>query len=138
MQYILTIQHIIGGSRWRMFGHDVLRMSNEVPAKSITKHYFDPRKKSFFVKPRTTLPILLDKDLKTANALIPKQLQTLSDLDQLEILANERSLWKTIVANMQVSFAAEADENNTSTAQEYQLSSSSNHSKLIVKRGIGS
>ena len=93
-----------------MFGH-VLRMPNEVPAKFMTKHYFDPREKSFLGRPRTTLPILLDKDLKTAKAQphhnyeqlnLPKQLQTLSELEQLEILANERSLWQTIVANMQV------------------------------------
>ena len=95
----------------------------------MTKHYFDPWEKNSLGRPKTIpkLPILLDKDLKTAKAQphhnyeqldLPKRLQTLSYLDQLEILANERFLLQTIVANMQSISTTEADKNDTSTAQE--------------------
>jgi hypothetical protein len=96
----------IRGARWRMLGH-TLGMADDVPAKKATNHYFDPIADSFLGRPRITLPIVLDKDLKLASAQklehlvhkfnLPRQLKTKNDLKHLETLANDRQQWMRIV-----------------------------------------
>ena len=108
----VELQFAIRGARWRMLGH-VLRMTKDTPAKHAMIYYFSNRKDGFTGRPRTTLPIIIDKDLKAMakqtsthhnqNELdIPKQLTDLSDMEKLETLANSRQKWKSIVTNMQV------------------------------------
>lgn len=104
------LDYIIRGARWRLLGH-ILRMSEDVPAKRATVHYFDACIDAFRGRPRTTMPVLLNHDLETAAAQphanypqlgLPRQLKNIKDLRTLETLAQERSTWKKIVANMQV------------------------------------
>ena len=95
----------------------VLRMTDDTPAKHATIHYFDNVVKgsTFVGRPRTTLPLLIDKDLKLVVAQpdlsnyqldspIPNQFKTIADLRCLETLASDRARWMRIVlcvANMQ-------------------------------------
>ena len=83
----VELKHILRQARWRLFGH-VLRMSNETPAKLATTQYFNTitggEVKRFRGRPRKTLPVLLDEDLKLAHQhyttsslnCLPKQLKT--------------------------------------------------------------
>ena len=93
-----------------MFGH-VLRMTDDTPAKCATIHYFDARNNNFRGRPINTLPIILNKDLEEAAARphenynqlgLPAKMRNVNDLRQLETIANDRSKWKSIVANMHV------------------------------------
>ena len=98
-------------SRWSMLGH-VLRMNNDVPAKQAMIYYFrdEQSANSFVGRPRTTLPIAIDKDLqniKTAaknpgrkkNTIksLPKRLDSISALQTLETMARGRKLWMTMI-----------------------------------------
>jgi hypothetical protein len=102
------LEHMIREARWRMLGH-VLRMENETPAKYATIKYFD-KGKSFLGRPRTTLATIINEDIKLAHAQhnrevfsqLPPQLKNIMDLNQLETIANDRSKWILIVANMHV------------------------------------
>ena len=87
-------------------------MDSNTPAKQATAQYFtNTNTECFKGRPRTTLPGLLDKDIKQAHAqqkansplnLLPTQLKGPSDYLELERLANDRSTWRSIVANMDV------------------------------------
>jgi hypothetical protein len=57
------LEPIIRNARWRMFGH-TLRKDDNIPAKRATLHYFDKIDAGFQGRPRQTLPLLVDKDLK--------------------------------------------------------------------------
>jgi hypothetical protein len=100
------LEPIIRNARWRMLGH-TLRMSDDIPAKRATIHYFDSDTEKFLGRPRHTLPRAIDKDLERAAAQpdqhparklgLPKQLKTINDLRKLESLAAVRSKWDNIV-----------------------------------------
>lgn len=118
-----------------MFGH-VVRMSNGVPAKFVINHYFDPREKSFRGRPRTTLPILLDKDLEVAEARthhiheklgLPKLQPIIEDLKHLEQLTENRSKLHSIVANMLVFPPPKQTIENFDSAE---TNSNNHHSKF--------
>ena len=101
----VELQQIIRQARWRLFGH-ILRMDSNTPAKQATAQYFtNTNTECFKGRPRTTLPGLLDKDIKQAHAqqkansplnLLPTQLKGPSDYLELEIerLPNDPSTWR--------------------------------------------
>lgn len=103
----------IRGARWRMFGH-TLRMTDDTPAKRAMLHYFDETTSSYLGRPRHTLPLVINKDLKLAAVQpldiksqfnLPSQLKTIRDLRSLETLAKDRNQWIQLVqcvTNMQV------------------------------------
>ena len=99
----------IRNARWRMLGH-TLRMTDDTPAKHAMLHCFDKITKGFMGRPRVTLPLVINKDLKatqreTAQFGLPLQLKSISDLRQLETLARDHKKWKNVVqcvADMQV------------------------------------
>jgi len=75
------------------------------------QYFSSPKTACFKGRPRTTLPGTLDKDIKLAHKqqkensplqLLPKQLKTAEDIMEIEKLASNRSLWRSIVANMYV------------------------------------
>ena len=89
-----------------MLGH-TLRMTDDTPAKHAMLHYFDKTSSSFLGRPRTTLPLVIDKDLKLAakqppNTMgqfeLPNQLKTINDLRRLEALASDRKEWMNLVS----------------------------------------
>ena len=104
-----SISSLARNSRWKMLGH-VLRMADDIPAKQTMLHYFDEVKSGsgFRGKPRTTLPIVISKDLseiaekKATPFAIPTQLKTIKDLKALEEVANKRDMWMKLVTNMHV------------------------------------
>jgi hypothetical protein len=89
-----------------MFDH-TLRMDDSIPAKRATLHYFDQTPKGFQGRPRQTLPLAINQDLKRAasqsiqhpvHALdLPRQLKSIEDLRKLESLARVRLEWNTVV-----------------------------------------
>ena len=98
-------------SRWSMLGH-VLRMNNDVPAKQAMIYYFrdEQSANSFVGRPRTTLPIEIDKDLQNIKTVakkpgrkkntiksLPKRLDSISALQTLETMARGRKLWMTMI-----------------------------------------
>ncbi len=93
----------IRGARWRMLGH-TLRMADNTPAKKAMLHYFDKTTSSFLGRPRHTLPLVINQDLKmaatnniTGHFNIPSQLKKIEDLRALETLANDRNRWIKLV-----------------------------------------
>ena len=88
---------------WSHIAHERRHTSK----KRATLHYFDHIANGFQGKPRHTLPLVIDKDLKPAagkpeqhqvHALgLPSQLKSIGDLRQLETLATVRTKWDTIV-----------------------------------------
>jgi hypothetical protein len=105
----------IRAARWRMLGH-TLRFTSDTPAKHATRHYFDPVTSGFMGRPRQSLPLVIDKDLKLAAAALPPdeaaqfnlptQLKSINDLNRLETLAFDQHKWMRIVksvTDMQVS-----------------------------------
>ena len=96
---------IIRTSRWKLLGH-TLRMA---AAKLAMIRYFEPALEGFVGRPRTTIPVLLNNDLKEANPQtlhrlnIPGKLNSLEDLWRLEQVARERTSWQHLVVVMQSS-----------------------------------
>lgn len=91
-------------------------MADDTPAKLATIRYFEPTSKGFVGRPRTTLPILLNKDLKEINPQtlerlnIPEKLNNFEDLWRLEQAARDRTLWQHLVAVMQSSQIPRSNE----------------------------
>ena len=85
-------------------------MQNVIPAKFATIQYFsDYTTTCFRGRPRTTLPITLNKDIEIAHkqenqvlSLLPCQVKKKEHIEELEKLANNRKIWQSIVANMYV------------------------------------
>jgi hypothetical protein len=95
----------IRGASWRMLGH-TLRMTDDTPEKRAMLQYFDVTTSSYLGRPRHTLPLVINKDLKLAAAQprvitgqfnIQTQLKTITDLRRLETLANDRKQWIQLV-----------------------------------------
>ncbi len=83
-----------------MLGH-TLHMSDDIPAKRATIHYFDTTATSKFLgRPRHTLPRVIENDLKRAAGQpeqhparklgLPNQLQSINDLRKLESLVRSK------------------------------------------------
>ena len=87
----------------KIIGH-VKRMSENTPAQRSMKCYFEnyENKKRFSRRPRTTLPVVFEQDLKAANKVNPcllniSILNSINDLRELQQLAQDREKWKEIV-----------------------------------------
>ena len=98
-----TLSADIKKARWKMLGH-VLRLSENTPAQRSMKCYFEnyENKKRFRGRPRTTLPVVIEQDLKAANKVNPcilniSILNSINDLRELQQLAQDREKWKEIV-----------------------------------------
>ena len=83
-------------ARWRLFGH-VLRLPRDVPAQMFVSEYFSREKdvEGWRGRPRTSLPTVLDEDLKT----VGKRIHNSAELERLRLLTKEewRALTRTIV-----------------------------------------
>ena len=85
-------------------------MTDETSAKHATINYFDDNKNGFNGRPRITLPLILEKNLKMITAqsdshkvhqfdpTLPHQLKCREDLRRLEVLATDRVQWKRLVS----------------------------------------
>ena len=91
-------------ARWRLFGHE-LRSENDAPSYKSMKYYFSETiEPKFQGRPRMTLPLRLNADLKTASQNIVtffdkysvRELKSVQDLQRLCMLASNRKLWQEL------------------------------------------
>jgi len=59
-------------ARWRLLGH-TLRMDDKIPAKTAMLFYFNTNVKTYQGRPRTTLPIIINNDLKNIREAASKK-----------------------------------------------------------------
>ena len=106
------ISHEMFEDRWKLMGH-ILRMNDEVPAKKAMAYYFDDHQAlgGFRGRPRTTIATKINQDLvdiaeasshkrgrKQATIKeLPKTLQSIHDLRQLERLSKNRKTWRSTI-----------------------------------------
>ena len=93
-------------ARWKLFGH-ILRRDTNVPANVAMKFYFKDHSKGFRGRPRTTLPVVLSKDLQKFQDHIKSirkyrqyrglRLETLQDLESIRLRAQNRDEWKKLI-----------------------------------------
>ena len=85
-------------ARWSLFGH-ILRRDKDIPANKATRTYFIPHGKKFRGRPKTTLPIVFNKDL----ALIkrPIRLTSSKDLAKITELAQVRERWRRLTSEIE-------------------------------------
>lgn len=83
-----SLEDIIRNSRMRLLGH-CLRLPIETPAQEAMEHYYQASN-GRRGRPRTSLPVVLNEDLKTAG-LMCKNIQ---DLATLRNLAQDKISWR--------------------------------------------
>ena len=100
---VCPISEEIQEARWRMFGHSH-RLHLDTPAQKAMNYYFDPEMelKKFRGKPRTTLPTVLNNDLKEASktyigVLELTKVETVEDLNKARSIAQDRAQWKQLM-----------------------------------------
>ena len=86
------ISTIAQQARWKLFGH-ILRLPTAAPANKAMTAYFNKPGKSRRGRPRTTLPIVLNEDLKKTG----NQLKSSNDLDALRSKAESREEWNDFI-----------------------------------------
>ena len=91
-------------ARWRTFGH-ILRLPSEAPCQRAMDWYFETHGNNVKYRgnKRTTLPIVLDNDIRTTNkfsCIEIKQFKTKEDLKKLRCVAADRKKWKDITAEI--------------------------------------
>jgi hypothetical protein len=88
--------------RWRLFGH-ILRLDLLTPAQKAMDFFFEPCfSKKFIGRPRTTIFVTLNEDLKRLKSLSPdfreiSCLQSSEDLMRFRSLAADRQHWRKLV-----------------------------------------
>ena len=78
---------------WKLFGH-ILRRDKDIPANNATRAYFIKETTRFVGHPKTTLPIVLKRDLASIDH--PIQLSSAKDLDNITALAQNRANWRAL------------------------------------------
>ena len=79
-------------ARWKLFGH-ILRLPPNVPANKAMIAYFSQHGTGRRGRPRTTLPIVLNDDLKGT----PYKLKSKKDLELLRTKAQARGEWNNLI-----------------------------------------
>ena len=109
----LSIQ--IMQARWRLLGH-CLRLHKDTPAKRAIMYFFQPSQgKGFRGRQRTTLPVVINKDLEKASKNetiatkyeLPDRLGNIEDMQLLNNLATDKDRWRTFVNDICKSAEAE-------------------------------
>ena len=91
--------------RWRLFGH-ILRRDAEIPANQAMTAYFLKCGEPYRGRPITTMPIVLNHDLKLTEHTM--SLKSEQDLEQIRKVATNRDQWKQL--QQDVVGAAEASQ----------------------------
>ena len=95
-------------SRWSLFGH-ILRRDKDIPANKATRSYFIESGKKYKGRPKTTLPIVLNKDLALINH--PIRLHSLEELEIITKLAQDRQKWRELTIRIERAAEASQTEN---------------------------
>ena len=88
--------------RWKAFGH-MLRLDEQAPCQQAMRYYFDvpPNAKRYPGRRRTTLPVVIDEDIKKAarsNVIQVSQFESREDLKILKRVAEDRKLWRKLTS----------------------------------------
>ena len=79
----------------------MLRLADDTPCQRAMSYYFErPNYKRFPRKPRMTLPVKIDEDLKECaktKHIHVKEFKTLGNLNSLRDIAKDRKKWKQLV-----------------------------------------
>ena len=83
---------------WSLFG-PILRRDKDIPANKATRGYFIPNGNKLRGRPKTTLPIVFNRDL----ALIqhPIRLHSSRDLAKITELAQDRKCWRGLTSQIE-------------------------------------
>ena len=111
-------------ARWRLFGH-ILRRNSNIPANVAMQFYFKDQSSGFRGRPRTTLPVVLNKDLMKFQNHIKKKreyrsyrnlrLEKSEDLERIRLIAQDRDKWKKLI--MIIEEAGEASMSEDTEAE---------------------
>ena len=107
-------------ARWMLFGH-ILRRDSNIPANIAMRFYFEENVKGYRGRPRTTLPVVLNKDLENYQNNVYNEylqrhvlkLKCSQDLTKLSVLAQNREGWRQMVKEI-----VEAGEASSSVDEE--------------------
>ena len=88
--------------RWQAFGH-MLRLEENAPCQQAMKFYFTQpmEAKRYSGRKRSTLPVILDQDIKLISKRYPitvvTSLESMYDLAQMKEIADDRERWRSLV-----------------------------------------
>ena len=111
-------------ARWSLFGH-ILRRDKDIPANKATRAYFIPNGNKLRGRPKTTLPIVLNRDLSLIQDLM--RLHSSKDLAEITELAQDSKCWRGINVKDRESCRSVADQElgrETAISQSVESSSS--------------
>ena len=101
------ISNTLREARWMLFGH-ILKKVQNIPAKIANKFYFEEYVKGYRGRPRTTLRVVLSKDLEIYQNNVNSEdlqrhvlkLKCSQDLMKLSVLAQNREGWNQLVKDI--------------------------------------
>ena len=85
-------------ARWSLFGH-ILGRDKDIPANKATRAYFIPNGNKLRERPKTTLPIVLYRDLSVIQD--PIRLHSSKDLVEFTELAQDRKCWRGLTSRIE-------------------------------------
>ena len=85
-------------ARWSLFGHILLRDKN-IPANKATRAYFIPNGNKLRGQPKTTLPIVFNRDLSLIQD--PIRLHSSKDLAEIRELAQDRKCSRGLTSRIE-------------------------------------
>ena len=109
----LSLQ-IILSARWSLFCH-ILRRDKDIPANKATRAYFIPNGNKLLGRPKTTLPIMLNRDLSLI--LHPIRLHSSKDLAEITELAQDRKRWRGLTSRIEKAAEVSQTKNWDATRQ---------------------
>ena len=108
-------------ARWKLFGH-ILRRNSNIPANVAMKFYFRDQGSRYRGRPRTTLPVVLNKDLVKFQDHIKKKreyrslrnlrLEKAEDLENMRLIAQDREKWKNLIGIIEEAGEASMSDDN--------------------------
>ena len=78
-------------ARWSLFGN-ILQRDKDIAANKATRAYFIPNGNKLRGRPKTTLPIVFNRDLSLIQE--PIRLHSSKDLAEITELAQDRNCWR--------------------------------------------
>ena len=106
-------------ARWSLFGH-ILRRDKDIPANKALRAYFIPNGNKLRGRPKTNLPIVLNRDLSLIQD--PIRLHSSKDLAEITELAQGRKCWRGITSRIEK--AAEVSQTKNWDAKRQYVSNS--------------
>ena len=83
---------------WSLFGN-ILQRDKDIPANKATRAYFIPNGNKLRGRPKTTLPIVLNRDLSLIQD--PIRLHSRKDLAEITELAQDRKCWRGLTSRIE-------------------------------------